>query len=427
MDKIHLKSEEYFELLRELDARHGLFYHLWDMGAPVFSDSISTAGVRLDDTGECLEFLLNEKLWNLLNLDQKIFVLCHECLHVALNHGYRLFRNVKDKKTFKKLNWATDVVINHTLVDKFGMDRTIIDPENKYCWLDTVFTEKDNVLPKKSSEYYFNKIKNTEELSSPETVDDHNFFENSDEHSDMKDILEKINDNLSDDEKEFLDQIIEDNKKLDEKMSPDDTKSQNAGSSPGNIFSKVEVKEVKKKKKWETVIKKWANQFIVEKDKDELQWARTSRRMALISPDMFLPSEMEIEDTELEKRKIEVWFFQDTSASCKGYAQRFFDAARSLPEDKFDIRMFCFDTRVYETTLKSGKLYGFGGTTFTCIENYISKNSKEYPKAVFIITDGYGDVVNPKKPENWYWFLTPNGGTYCIPNKSHTFDLKNYE
>lgn len=143
--------------------------------------------------------------------------------------------------------------------------------------------------------------------------------------------------------------------------------------------------------------------------------------------DLLLPSEMELLDDNADKRRIEVWFFQDTSGSCAGLKDRFFNAARSLPTDRFDIRMFCFDEEVFETTLESGKLYGFRGTTFTCIEEYILKHTNlKYPDAVFVITDGAGNVVQPKKPENWYWFLSADY-TKCIPKESHIYDLSNFE
>ncbi len=145
---------------------------------------------------------------------------------------------------------------------------------------------------------------------------------------------------------------------------------------------------------------------------------------------MFLPSEMEVEDIDKEKNKIEVWFFQDTSGSCSGFAKRFFKAAESLPKDRFNVRMHCFDTRVYETSLEERKLYGFGGTSFTCIENYIqrriAKENLQYPKAVFIITDGYGNDVHPEHPEVWHWFLS-SGYKSHIPKQSKTYLLRNFE
>jgi hypothetical protein len=92
--------------------------------------------------------------------------------------------------------------------------------------------------------------------------------------------------------------------------------------------------------------------------------------------------------------------------------------------------MHCFDTRVFETTLESGKLYGFGGTCFRSLEAYIQaymkKNGTKYPQAVFVITDGYGTPVQPEKPEVWYWFLDPYA-THCIPAACNKFHLKNFE
>ena len=83
-----------------------------------------------------------------------------------------------------------------------------------------------------------------------------------------------------------------------------------------------------------------------------------------------------------------------------------------------------FDTKVYETTIESRRLYGFGGTSFDIIEDYIQsyikKNNLKYPEAVFVITDGCGNSVNPQIPKNWYWFLSKNYITY-IPKESNKF------
>lgn len=101
-----------------------------------------------------------------------------------------------------------------------------------------------------------------------------------------------------------------------------------------------------------------------------------------------------------------------------------------MPEDKFDVKAFSFNTQVNEIDLKTGRVHKGYGTSFGIIEShiqrYISKNKIKYPKAVFILTDGYGNTVNPKHPERWYWFLTESYKNY-IPNKSKSFNLKDYE
>ncbi|MBN2302081.1 MAG: hypothetical protein JXN60_06135, partial [Lentisphaerae bacterium] len=102
-------------------------------------------------------------------------------------------------------------------------------------------------------------------------------------------------------------------------------------------------------------------------------------------------------------------------------------AAMSLPEWRFDIRMFCFDDRVYETSLESKKLFGFGGTSFGPLESYIQKHKgKEYPRAVFVITDGYGTPIKPEIPQRWYWFLSSSYTGY-IPKTCNIFKLKDFE
>ena len=69
-------------------------------------------------------------------------------------------------------------------------------------------------------------------------------------------------------------------------------------------------------------------------------------------------------------------------------------------------------------------------TSFSILEDkciQICKNDvSNYPKAVFVISDGYGDCVNPVKPKNWYWFLDPYNTNY-IPKECNTFKLTDFE
>ena len=400
---------------------------MWSIGKPQEDLNIQTACITFDKVGGQIGFKINPNFWKSLTDVQKEFVISHEYLHVILYHGLRTI-NLKSKEEHMLANIAMDIVVNHLLVNRFSFNRSEIDPESKYCWIDTVFKNLKDVLDNKSFEYYFLLLKNNKNDLDSALANDHNDLDSMlvDDHSDLENFASQefsdiLSENLSKEDIESIKDIV--SKEM-ESLKESDCKS--AGVNPGNLFKQILVGYVKKKSKWETVIKKWANAQI--KDKDIEQWSKPNRRLAMMSSNFLLPSDAETD--YYEKEKINVWFFQDTSGSCINLAERFFKAAKSLPEDKFNIRLFCFDTQIYETSLASGKLYGFGGTAFHIIENYIQSEIKKtnckYPKAVFVITDGYGTSVNPAKPERWYWFLSTSYKN-CIPEKCNTFSLSNFE
>ena len=242
-------------------------------------------------------------------------------------------------------------------------------------------------------------------------------------------MADAINETLSEEEKKTLGDKF---KEMEDGDKEGKSENKTAGTMAGNMVKQLNIKKVIKKKKWEAVIKKWSNKYLKDELKDVEQWAMTARRFNELPTSMFLPSEVQMEAKSEEKCRIKVWFFQDTSGSCSHLVKRFFKAALSLPPERFDVKMHCFDTKVYETDLKSQKLYGFGGTTFSCIESYIQGEIKagkvkgnKYPEAVFVITDGFGDNVVPQKPEKWFWFI--DGDPYLIPKKSSHFLLKDFE
>jgi hypothetical protein len=350
-----------------------------------------------------------------------------------LNHGTRLKELNKDLG-----NVAADVVINEMLVSGFGFERPKLEWVDKNgCWLDTVFKDYKHPVDKdRSMEYYYallkkemcEQIKEALANGSLKIVDGHEGMGGIDP-TDLEDVLGDILDTMNETEKESLDKTFKE-------VAPKEIEecSKQAGTMPGKLEITVKLGLVKRKKKWETVIKRWANTFIRDSDKDHEQWARVNRRFVGISStmsNMFLPSEMEIEEREEIKKRIKVAFFLDTSGSCAHLAERFFKAAKTLDKKRFEIALYCFDTQVYETSLTSGKLYGFGGTSFDILENEVYNNiakgdMSKYPKAVFVITDGYGNQINPRKPKNWYWFLSEDY-RHCIHKDCNMFNLRDFE
>lgn len=423
-----IESEDYLELSRSLINSHVLFYKMWELGRPMFTTAIDTAAVSFDEQGEVLLFSFNPSFWDKLTTYEKLFVISHECLHVILNHGLRVF----NAENSNYGNIAADIVSNHMLVNKFGFIRKNISMEDTFCWVNTIWRNRVDITDNKTFEYYYNLLLEEKQDIKANFVDQHgngngipSIFNpdvskshgsgksnnmNGEQASTPNKYIEKLSDELDDQTKASLNGML-------------------AGMDVGGISLVVSSQKVKTKKKWETVIKKWSKKYDKTNLEDIEQWARINRRFVMMPNDIILPTDMETEKDE--EGKTDVWFFQDTSGSCYHYAARFFKAAKTLDPKRFNIRLFCFDTRVYETSLKTGKLYGFGGTSFYIIEDYIQKLIKEekikYPKAVFIITDGWGSHVKPEQPDKWYWFIIGSGSTSYIPKESNIYKLENYE
>lgn len=423
---------EWMDIGEKLENFHSIFQKFWALGKPRFTKSIPTATVFFDRLGDCIDFNINPDFWDTLDDEQKLFIICHEVTHVLFYHGFRI-TNLKTPAEMKIANLGLDIVVNHFLTDFLGFDREMVDPENKLCWIDTVFQEvKKRPMTGQNFEYYYNLIKQEIEknpngkMAQMTSMDDHESLEsflNQSFEQKMKDSLDRTDQDALDASPKMK-EIAK--KELEAQGEKPEKGGKEAGINPGNSWIIAKKKLVIKKRKWESVVKDWILKTLEEKYGE--QWQKPHRRLVNMPKDFMIPAEHEIE--EYEKKKIPVFFFLDTSGSCAHLAERFFNAAESIPEDRFILHLACFDTRVYETDLKTRKLYGFGGTSFTCIEQYIQKKTKEermaYPDAIWVLTDGMGDNVKPEKPERWKWFLSENYRS-CIPSQSKVYMLKDYE
>ena len=439
-----LSFEEFNEIAKNLIVHHGVFYKFWDLVRPSYTNSknVPTACVVFNKENQCIDFLINKKFWSKLSQEKKNFIICHECLHVILEHGKRAC-SINTKLNPELTNACLDIPINEMLVKYFAFNKKDIDPESKFCWADTVF-KKEKVPNDKGYEFYFNKIKENAdvekisicgmgsgdsaegdlETNSHESLDS---FNGEDGEKAVQDLAEL----LSEEEADSLKDICERMARNEEPKNKEE-KSKTRGNMAGGMVKLLGKVKPKKKKKWETVIKKWSLKF-GRAEREENHWLVKARRNSLINTDFFIPSEIEYEIKKTKDEKIDVWMMLDTSGSCANLAPRFWRAANSLPKEKFNVHYYCFDTQVYklkDADINAGKLYGFGGTCFITIENFIQKSikkeGKKYPAAVFVLTDGYGTNVKPQDAKKWYWFLSEDNKS-CIPKESHTFSLKDFE
>jgi predicted metal-dependent peptidase len=442
-----ISFEEQREIAIDLIQYHGVFYKFWDLVRPTYTNSkkYQTACVVFNKDNDCIDFIINKKFWSKLSNVQKNFIICHECLHVMLEHGERAC-SLLSRLNPELTNACLDIPINEMLVKYFGFSRKEVDPRSRFCWSNTVF-KKENLPTDQSFEFYFNKIKDNKDIpkitmSGMGSGDSDDGGIETGSHDNLKsfngeDASKKIQDLLDELSEEELASLKDISERIDRAQN---NKGKNGNNSGGKVagsksgsFSKVIGKmKPKPKKKWESVIRKWSMRFS-KNEKEENHWLVKSRRNNLISTDFFIPSEIECEIKKTDNDKIDVWMFLDTSGSCEALAPRFWRAAKSLPKDKFNVHYYCFDTRVYklsEQDINKGKLYGFGGTSFRILEQYIQqsikKEKKKYPAAVFVLTDGFGDMVKPQDEKKWYWFLSERY-LALIPKRSHTFMLDEFE
>lgn len=386
MEKIFkMQHSDYWQISDDLENYNILFSTFWKIGKPVFTEEIDTAAIAFDqETGEFLQFLFSESYWNKIDNYTRMFTICHEILHVFLNHGQRSKNQMKENQD--NTNYALDLVINHLLVNIFGFYREKIQNWQDFCWVDTIWPNK-SVSDKETFEFYYALLMNdSNKKSKRKTVDDHSWMK-----GDFQELLDDIKNHVIN---EYNSMSSEDQKKFKEEVE------KLAGTQP--IFG-GETLSVKPSinMKWVHLMKKKKPKRPGLKEKMGDHWVGTNRRFeSLHMSDLMLPTEKPL-DSKQGKKRHNVHIFLDTSGSCQRYSRLFMKSALSFPQKYFETHLLGFTTSVYE--IKHNRIYN-GGTSFSCIERYLQKLDK-YPEHVFVLSDGAGDTVYAKYPERWHWFL----------------------
>lgn len=242
-----ITREAYLKISRTLEQFHAIFYKVWEMGTPCLTARVPTACVVWKPgRGTFLSYEFNPKFWDSLSDYERAFVICHESLHVILDHGMRSLGEL-DAIMARLLNIAQDLVINHMLINKFLFDRDRLPflNEMSLCFVDTVFPGED-IPDDETVEYYFNLLMNRPKNHKHDSFDDHSMLPTI---CMSKELAERLEKELSKQEQKEFNEKVEGN-------LPGGRKEAGKGAGFDTYFANTDKPEPKRK--WESIIKDWA-------------------------------------------------------------------------------------------------------------------------------------------------------------------------
>lgn len=417
-----LTDDEMLEIAASLEDYHKVFYIFWELSSVTFDDTVPTACVSFPKRGKP-EMKLGEKFWLGLNLRERLFVICHECLHVLLDHGIRNGMDVPGA-TPELVNKAQDITINEMIVSLFGYNRTDLRGWEKYCWIDTCFKDPSKIKHNETFIYYLKKLiedppKGGDSGNGPKTLDEH---DNKGDGT-PTDPEENENDNKDGFAATLAEDLTVD--EIEEIMKA--VPASSGGTMRGTLEAIIEKKIKKMKIKFANLIRKLKKSSMKEIERDMDSFTQEDRRFGDLLrrlPDVSLPGKAVVARPSPDRLLTAV--FMDISGSCMSYFEIFKKVFAAFDEERdiFDTRLFIFDTSVVEVhpgqTISVG-----GGTYFNILEQKCLELEVEvgrYPDCVVVITDGWGNAVSPKAASKWIWLLTPTDWTATlIPINSRKF------
>ena len=256
------------------------------------------------------------------------------------------------------------------------------------------------------------------------------------EEEDKSDSKESADDDV---DEEGLDTLLEGSLKnvtsIDEEEAEEiDKISLSAGNGDSTLLLIAQAKKIVPKRKWETIVHEWASNALNSAPVETM--AVVPKHLTVILDQLNGRVEGKMNQPIILKEKIHVAFYADTSGSCVRYYQRFMDAALSLPEDKFDVKLYCFDTRVYPISRKEivekgqASMKGGGGTSFQPLINETVRIEREEGRRVvnFVITDAefYDSYSLPEEGRfRWHFMLVDHSSpppTGCRKYKLSEFE-----
>jgi predicted metal-dependent peptidase len=418
-----MPSDEQLEILVSVEDYHKIFYIFWELASVYLSDEIPTACVTLPKNAKP-DMIIGEEFWKVLNLRERLFVVCHECLHIFLDHGVRNDLSVPGA-TPSLVNKAQDICINEMIVDMFNYDREDLRDWKKFCWIETCFSDPHLIKRNETFIYYLKKL--IEDPSKAEAKDGPTIF---DEHGLPSDGTE--GEPETQEEKKAREKLAETLAgeltvgELEKLIKGLPGTGEIAGTMAGVIEQVIAKKSKKLKINFAHIIRKLKKSSMKKTEHDVETFTHEDRRFEDIirTQGVSIPGMATIE--KLKSDRLLTAVFMDISGSCMDYFDIFqrvflaFDVEREI----FDTHLFIFDTKVKE--VKPGdSIHVGGGTDFKIIEDKcleLEAQGKKYPDCIIVITDGFGTEVNPKAPSKWIFLLTPKNFTESlVPIKSKKF------
>jgi predicted metal-dependent peptidase len=338
-------------------------------------DEVGTIGV--DFRGN---LLYNKKFIEDLNDYDTRIVLCHEVLHVALNHLTR--RGNRNEKVW---NMACDLIVNTILQMNFNYFSRIFSE----CITKETLEKNFGIVIEKPHEKFAEEVYDilikhfNEDGNFRGYVDGYVF----DKHSDI--------DSLSEEEKEELERACgkdfdEIKREIEEEIKKKVIEAENFGKLRGTAPAGLERyfdKLLQPKLNWKTIIRRTISDMIPY----DFSYKYPSKKS--ISVGTYLPS------TQKDK-KLEVVCVVDLSGSItdeemKEFLTEIYNIGKSfrnvrisvithdaVPQDEIEVENGCLDKLV------GIKLHGYGGTSHAWLPEFLKE---KYPNSKLIIcfTDGY--------------------------------------
>jgi len=405
--------EETLAIGVHLENYHRCFFVFFEMARITFDETILTAAVFFSVDHQP-QIKINEAFWNTLNTDEQVFIICHECLHVILDHSRRSGKTVPGA-TRDLVNIAQDITINEMIVDRFNFDRTNLRNWQNYCWIDTCFKDPLTILRNETFIYYLEKLIDNSNMndfsrSQVQLVDDHS------QH-----------DSIVENHKASSQRVIEE---LIETMEPAILEKILRSTPPGSTRNAIELSIYEKIKpvkiKFKRIIKELKRTRTKYHSTTVESFAHEGRRFTeMIAGCQSLVLPGTTEQLRPKRARLQTAVFMDVSGSCIKHVNVFMNVAKAfeLQKEFFDTWLYTFDTEVKRVFPKD-RILGGGGTSFSIIETEclnIQSVTKRYPDCVIVITDGAGTTVNPAVPKNWVWLLTPNPDQQYVSSQSKSF------
>ena len=382
--------QDYSKVRVSLNRISSIFYALAQLGTVYLDNNVPTFSLSYNTDGYALDWRINLRFWKHLTREQKQFFICHECLHFLLEHGKRL--DLDDPIS----NIAADIVVNEMLFADFSFSKE--DLGNLYfqlCLVETICPEVGYGFP---VEHYVKELKKLQEQG--EDGDLLGFAPSNHISGHKKERMDIIDQKVKRSFEELLDKSSRTERQKFQKHTH--AIQATAGTESGGLIQSVCVNSnTKAQNRWLRVIKEKVSSFSTKES-----WAVLNRRIAFFKTDVFIPTEFE---EESNNGRINLLFYIDSSGSCWDFAQRFVQAAETIPRSKFNVEIFTFDVDVYPYTKNT--VFGGGGTSLQAVVDHAQSRSF---KAAFVLTDGEGSAAFPKEKKKWSWFITEDGTSSFI-------------